>query len=315
MIMDAPSDSAAAQPTPIQRVEELWFPDGNLIIQAGSSQFRVYRGLLASRSPVFQDMMSFPQPPDSELVDGCPLVLLPGSEMEVRVFLKAIFDPEFFPPFPSPTEFAIAAGCLRLSHKYGVDYLRRRALVHLSSGCGAKLHHWDLCRYVDESDSANDPLEIYAIQLFREVDALWLLPTVFYNLSFSFAASDQVSEVFHGITYNGVPSALTEFEILKFLVDPSEIAGCATPSECAVERYHVLGDIQRMRPSLGPTVGFRSPISVWEDDGSWEMLEGVCDAFWDQLPQMYGLPPWEELEQMKTAAIGTSFMPRPTRAS
>ncbi|KAJ7700677.1 hypothetical protein B0H17DRAFT_882729, partial [Mycena rosella] len=75
------------------RVEELWFEDGNLVLQAGNSQFRLHRSILAARSPVFQDMLSFPQPPESELVEGCPLVRLPDAESEVTVFLKAIFIP------------------------------------------------------------------------------------------------------------------------------------------------------------------------------------------------------------------------------
>lgn len=36
-----------------QRVQDLWFEDGNLVIQTGNSQYRVYRGLLATCSGVF----------------------------------------------------------------------------------------------------------------------------------------------------------------------------------------------------------------------------------------------------------------------
>ena len=83
-----------SEPDALTRVQELWFEDGNLIIQAGNSQFRVYRGVLAARSSVFRDMLSFPQPPESELVEGCPVVLLHDSGAEVAVFLRAIFDSE-----------------------------------------------------------------------------------------------------------------------------------------------------------------------------------------------------------------------------
>ncbi|KAJ7100470.1 hypothetical protein C8R44DRAFT_566597, partial [Mycena epipterygia] len=116
------------------RIQELWFGDGNLIIQA-ANQFRVYRGILAARLPVFQDMLSFPQPPDSEIIDGCPRVRLPDSAMDVRVFLKcSSHSGRFFRPFPASTDFDVIVGYLRLGHKYGVDYLRRHALIHLSSG-------------------------------------------------------------------------------------------------------------------------------------------------------------------------------------
>lgn len=82
------------QPLEPQRVQELWFEDGNIVIQAGNSLYRVYRGVLATHSSVFKDMLSFPQPPDSELVEGCPIVRLPDSDREVTPFLKALFDPE-----------------------------------------------------------------------------------------------------------------------------------------------------------------------------------------------------------------------------
>ncbi|KAJ6449170.1 hypothetical protein DFH09DRAFT_1386122 [Mycena vulgaris] len=186
------------QPTALQRVQDLWFADGNLVIQARNSQFRVYRGILAARSPVFQDMLSFPQPPDSELVEGCPLVHLPDAEMEVTDFLKAIFIPEYFLPFPALTKFDVIVGCLRLSHKYGVDYLRRRALVHLSSGYRTTLAEWDSSKYDEEATSRlasqvrtwptpyDAAHRISVIQLAREVDVPWILPTAFYRLSCDF---------------------------------------------------------------------------------------------------------------------------------
>ncbi|KAJ7181485.1 hypothetical protein C8R43DRAFT_1170392, partial [Mycena crocata] len=115
---------------------ELWFNDRNLVIQAENSQFRVYRKFfwqLVLQFSTFKDMLSFPQPSltDAEFIEGCPIVRLPDSSWEVTFFLKAIFLPE---PFPAKTKFDNVVGCLRLSHKYGIDYLRRRALIHLPSG-------------------------------------------------------------------------------------------------------------------------------------------------------------------------------------
>ncbi|KAJ7612166.1 hypothetical protein FB45DRAFT_1065528 [Roridomyces roridus] len=109
--------------TKLRRFSKLWLEDGNIVIQAGNSQFRVHRSTLAACSPVFQDMFPLPQPPDSdsELVDGCPLVQLHDSAKEVKAFLKAIFTPGYFMPFPAETKYATIQGCLRLSHKYGVE--------------------------------------------------------------------------------------------------------------------------------------------------------------------------------------------------
>ncbi|KAJ7500456.1 hypothetical protein B0H11DRAFT_1855927 [Mycena galericulata] len=333
--------------SPSQRIEKLWFEDGNIVIQAGNSQFRVYRGILAARSSVFQDMLSFPQPPDSELVEGCPLVRLTDSEMEVGVFLKALFDPEyFFMPYPSPTTFDVVTGCLRLGHKYGVDYLRRRALLHLSSGYDTKLSRWDRAFHyfprcmpavptdiISWSFPDNRAGDIYAVQVFREVDALWLLPNAFYNLSSHLTVG---RNIFHGVVYNGIQTSLSvedqdnfahghaiqsrsAAKILRFLADP-DIAGCASPTQCAIGRFTAIGNISQglLEDSLS------DPLEVWAEAGNSEELEeNVCSTcfdaledkhqaarqvFWDKLPGIYHLPPWGELEKMKIATIGADWI-------
>ncbi|KAJ7119171.1 hypothetical protein C8R44DRAFT_673523 [Mycena epipterygia] len=337
--MDTPANAP-------QRVEELWFEYGDIVLAAGSSQYRVYRGILAARSPVFQDMLGFPQPPDSELVEGCPLVRLLDSALEVTTFLKAIFDPEFFMPFPAPTTFDSIVGCLRLSHKYGVDYLRRRALVHLTSGYRTTLSESDSSRYEANDPNPNRcPSEIMSwphpdsapnfrlcvVQLAREVDALWVLPLAFYELSAAFSAIG--SGIFQGAEYNGLPASLctsdqqsflightsqstsTNADILRFLLYPmsTDIPGCKSPVQCAAERLRVIEgtrEIIRDNPSI--------PLDIWMPM-NWGKLHVVCpvclavlktthrdarQAFWDRLPGMYGLPAWAELEKMKVAGLG-----------
>ncbi|KAJ7494255.1 hypothetical protein B0H11DRAFT_1858006 [Mycena galericulata] len=302
-----------------RHVEDLWFEDGNIVIQAGNSQFRVYRGVLAARSSVFKDMLSVPQSPESELVDGCPLVRLTDSEMEVEVFLKALFLPEFFMPFPSATTFDVATGCLRLSHKYGVDYLRRRALVHLSSVYHSKLSTRDIAEhYLSDShpvlppnimslnwpfDEPGESHEIYAVEVFREVDALWLLPYAFYNLSWAFNRSKVDTDVFHGGDYIGIPIGLSmrdqesflqghaiqshyAIKILSFLTDPFDIEGCTSPAECAIARFRAAGNIQdRVHQYLDDKIHWQKghvnqylddTLNAWSEVGHWDMLESVC---------------------------------------
>ncbi|KAJ7119085.1 hypothetical protein C8R44DRAFT_625218 [Mycena epipterygia] len=328
----------------IHQVQELWFEDGNLVIQAGNSQFRVYRGILAARSPVFGDMLAFPQPPDSELIDGCPLVHLPDAATEVALFLKALFDPEFFMPCPAPTTFDIVIACLRLGHKYDVDYLRRHALIHLSSGYRTTLSERDSCDYVGDplpKRSASDIMSwpgpdsdvahMCTIQLAREIDALWVLPLAFYALSAAFSTIG--SGIFQGVTYNGLPVSLsiqdqqtflightsqmtsTNADILRFLFWPlsADIVGCTSSTQCSAERLGVFESIRELIRD-NPSV----PLDIWLST-NWKKLRNVCPAclavlkrthkdarraFWDRLPTMYGLPPWDELEKMKAAAIG-----------
>ncbi len=50
---------------------EIWFNDGNIILVAGGTAFRVYRGLLAAQSIVFCDMFSSSTPRPDETLDWC----------------------------------------------------------------------------------------------------------------------------------------------------------------------------------------------------------------------------------------------------
>ena len=79
-----------SSPNAIPRV---WYDDGNLIIEAGSSRFRIYKGLLADKSLLFSTMLSLPPVASEQLVDGCPVVQFQDSAQDVGIFLKAIYDP------------------------------------------------------------------------------------------------------------------------------------------------------------------------------------------------------------------------------
>ncbi|KAJ6567037.1 hypothetical protein B0H19DRAFT_1139214 [Mycena capillaripes] len=316
-----------------RRVQELWFEDGNLVIQAGNSLYRVFRGILARASPIFQDMLSLPQPPDSDLVEGCLIVRLPDPETEVTPFLKAIFDSSSFMPHPAVTTYDTVVGVLRLSNKYEVDYLRRRAVVHLSSGYPTTLAvrdagmvcSWNKMVLVFRGAAA-------VIQLARELDALWILPYAFYLLAHAFdgevSSKTFIEHAYTGDDYTGVQTdlsshdrrcffhgfgaqkAATHTNVLRFLCTPLDIPGCAHPRKCARNRLVAL--------SVTGAAALANPLDVWRE-WDWTFGLAVCSpclivlkkthqearqAFWDVLPTIYGLPPWEELENMKAAAIG-----------
>jgi hypothetical protein len=74
------------------RVLSLWFEDAQLVFQADNRQFRVHGDVLAAASPVFRDMLSLPQPTCEDFVDGCPLIRLQDSGLDVTYFFKAIYD-------------------------------------------------------------------------------------------------------------------------------------------------------------------------------------------------------------------------------
>ncbi|KAJ7753408.1 hypothetical protein DFH07DRAFT_774153 [Mycena maculata] len=324
-----------------QRVPELWFEDGNLVIQAGNSQFRVYRGILAARSPVFHDILSIPQPADAELVDSCSLRFLnPSKSAPYQRQISSHPLLRFFMPFPAKVGMDAIMGCLRLSNKYQVDYLRRRALIHMASGYPTTLSRWDeITAHMEEdmNPPGNAPswllpldrrYTVAAVQLLREVDALWMLPVAFYRLCIR--CKDLGREIYHGAAHNDIHQILcyqdqeafakghylqiqsVTTDVLRFLTDPLDVVGCTSAKRCARARFKAISWAMEETREL-PAI----PLDIWDAEG-WEKLHSTCptcltahkeahqaarQAFWDKLPEIYALPPWEELKKLEATAL------------
>lgn len=79
----------------IQRSTSIWYDDGSLILQAETTQFKVYRGILADNSAIFQNMFLVPQPSENALVDGCIVVEMQDTALDLEHFLHAIHKARF----------------------------------------------------------------------------------------------------------------------------------------------------------------------------------------------------------------------------
>jgi hypothetical protein len=83
----------ASSPNARPKRSEPWFDDGNLVLETEDTQFRVHRGIICTSSIVFKDMFGLPQlTQGDEVVDGCPVVHLWDSAVELQHVLKAIYD-------------------------------------------------------------------------------------------------------------------------------------------------------------------------------------------------------------------------------
>ncbi|KAJ7438365.1 hypothetical protein B0H11DRAFT_2104886 [Mycena galericulata] len=306
----------------LRRVDDLWFTRDTIVIRAESTIFQVSRSILAARSAVFRDMMAFPQPlsGDTELIDGSPVVRLHDSASDVEVFLRAIFDSNYFLPAPAPVEFSVVLGILRLSHKYDVEFLYRRALQHLITdgwyfeGFDDPDHPGHIVRNHD----IQHPLSLIAIS--HEIGTLWLLPWAYYAALSSYGSADLLRFV-DGARRQHARTCLAALPLFisasiatnRFLTLDSP---CTTAASCSSARMASLDDF------FADTVnGLQmDPSDLWKEE-DWAVLkaDGMCDAcisvaktrrrerlalFWKQLPIMFGLPPWEELHLMKRAAMG-----------
>jgi hypothetical protein len=109
-----------------------------------------------------------------------------------------------------------------------------------------------------------------------------------------------------------------------FLSIPSN-TGCTSPELCDKVRFQRLGNyFEHVRRKVD-----LAPLDDWSNE-EWEVLacelcghclkkakeshQAALAEFWDQLPGIYGLPPWRELKAMKgsvTADLGAVFTMRP----
>jgi hypothetical protein len=72
---------------------EIWYDDGNIILEAERTQFRVFRGILSASSEVFRDMFAIPHPLEGEaLVEVCAVVRLTDSAEDWLYVLKVLFE-------------------------------------------------------------------------------------------------------------------------------------------------------------------------------------------------------------------------------
>ncbi|KAF7323497.1 ABC transporter protein [Mycena chlorophos] len=328
------------------RSSDLWFSDGNIVLQAGNTQFKVFQGILAVRSPIFRDMLAMPQAADVELVEGCPLVHMPDEEADAVAFLNAIYHPSSFPSYPNPTTLDTILGCLSLAHKYEVDDLRRRALVHLSSGFPSSLKWLDTISTTKSEempfpwrrtwDPAMKNSSVALLRLIRVanvVGAVWILPITFLQLS---ATSDPLT-ILDDLTAVDVLGPLREFRI-RFnsmllaadqrttiaFSDPVDVAGCTNPPGCRRAR---LLSINELQTRMGvPRVARVAPLrlmghaqSILERKVNSGDLCSPCgealrvaqrerfESFWNSLPGLWNLPTWPELEVMKNDALGSNI--------
>ncbi|KAJ6452660.1 hypothetical protein C8R45DRAFT_1223452 [Mycena sanguinolenta] len=294
----------AVIPHDLAREETLWFPDGTLILWAQNHLFRVFPGILAAKSPVFQDMLSFPQPQNGESYDGCLLVYLSDSAADATHFLKAIFHYDYFEQWPARVSFDIVAGILRLSQKYQVEPLKKRALVHLSRRYPITLEEFV------PTDEWHDPIAV--ANLARHVLAEWILPVVLYFCTWlkpedfldgSLSPSDRL------LCLRARDQLQTRWasKVLNFLWEPPQIPGCETRESCADLRVDCRALAETWREEHIPfsisgvkVFGMKLPSLVNQQSRQ---------AFWDNLPTLFGLPDWLTLRNMRTAALGSLDAP------
>ncbi|KAI0711793.1 hypothetical protein C8T65DRAFT_718061 [Cerioporus squamosus] len=212
---------AATSLDAIERDQELWFEDGNIVVVAQRMAFRFHRGALSRHSQVFRDMFTVPQPasaPLTESMGGCPVIHVSDTASDFKYLLRAVYDGmSLFYMGDETKEFSVLASWARMGHKYGVEHLLEGSLRQLKTVFTADFSTWESNH--DESIlgpevSMRSQDAIEAANLFRLVGRTDMLVTAFY-----LCCHLTTKELLQGVSrVDGTPEKL-EFEDVQRCLD------------------------------------------------------------------------------------------------
>ncbi|KAJ7446325.1 hypothetical protein FB451DRAFT_1537771, partial [Mycena latifolia] len=297
-----------------QRLYALWFSNDTVVLRAEDRGFRVTKAILAARSSVFQAMFEFPQPTSDvdDTMDGSPVVLLHDSAVDVEAFLHAIFDSSYFMPPPAAIDFHAVLGILRLSHKYNVDYLHKRALHHLETVYPTQVTDYQAILTNNlHYKSGLIALDLKAIPILQEVGAIWLLPCAFYSVG-TYPAETLLSagDAWSNLSPETKQTCLLlhpymvrwTYQLLQIL-EPSA-ANCISQDPCDSVRRDTL--MACVWDHAADQID-QDPMSEW-DAREWDSLQTqlcpdcftrareehdfILTGIWERLPGICGLDEW-----------------------
>ncbi|KAH9844282.1 uncharacterized protein C8Q71DRAFT_819801 [Rhodofomes roseus] len=161
---------------------EPWFDDGNIILQAGDTMFKVHMGVLAKHSLVFKDLSTIPQPVDAQNHGDTPIAELHDHPKELARLLDAFYCGPIFLRNEMP-DFASVTSLLRIGHKYTAESLCEDCLGRLRKAFplrSAFPYPFRTCEVTDHLPGfvLEDAIEV--VNLARLICAADLLPAALY---------------------------------------------------------------------------------------------------------------------------------------
>jgi hypothetical protein len=100
-------------------------PEASIIVRSSDQvDFRIHKLVLAISSPFFKDLLSLPQPPDAEVVDGLPVVPLPESAGLLNSLISLLYPISPVIPDSYQKAFALLAVCQKYEMESVQSYIR-----------------------------------------------------------------------------------------------------------------------------------------------------------------------------------------------
>ncbi|KAJ6456124.1 hypothetical protein C8R45DRAFT_914207 [Mycena sanguinolenta] len=305
---------------------EVWYRDGNVVLQAKNTQFRVHWSVLAQHSSVFRGMDGLPQPPDQPSIDGCQIVELADDPQDVEYLLKALYVPAFHCEKTLP--LPVTGALIRLGRKYDFKYLLDSAVARVTAHLPSTLEKWDALRNGETSGSIDweDNMRsatLDLITLASESNIFSALPSAYYVAIDAWNPGD----LFDGIQRaDSTRAVLSNLDLRRCIVGQQrllhkqlqpgytlgwarnwEFVNCADPARCSASQKIILSFfLDDVRPHVAglmlPTAlllqrDFALPKFCDScNQGISESMVGGRKRMWDELPGIFDLPPWSELK-------------------
>ncbi|KAJ7465230.1 hypothetical protein FB451DRAFT_432427 [Mycena latifolia] len=302
---------------------KIWMSHGDIILEAESTQFRVHRDILAKHSSVFQDMFLLPQPPNEVTVEGCSIVHLSDSAIDVELLLTAFYDPYHH---KASQPFNLIACMLRLGRKYEMPRFKSDAISRIHHEFPTRLTAWDRRTATGLFEKINPASGVLVdlLNLAYETGIYTSIPTLAFRCLHVYS----LEKLFEGVeradgsratvpdcTKVTLALALERIQLfqktnLEWLKEDDVIpsGGCKARTKCCKEQA-LMARIE----CLDRKVDLTYTIHTWSKAGEGKWSNRLCfscegaakfayDAgrreAWDRLPSFFGLPVWKDLKDM-----------------
>ncbi|CAA7261832.1 unnamed protein product [Cyclocybe aegerita] len=315
----------------ITRSTNFWLDDGNIILQAENTQFRVHKSMLARQSSIFKDMFSIPQPsePLDPVVEGCPVVTLSDKASDVDCILSIFYDNVNVVDLGEALSIDQLAVILCMGKKYDITYLRDRALKKLRRCFPTTINGWDASLRDGKDSTLNfDPL-VYTIESVISLAHTHGIPSILPSAFLFYASQVPPDRILRGdydvLSHEARIQCILGRDDLahriytivqgwtadtrKFMSDLK-----CEPDDCAgLSRMEVLED-------LGDVLWLADEKTVWGLNAdipkrASDTLRYICEPcatsvkkcyddarqeIWKELPEIFALPEWEQLKDFDT---------------
>ncbi|KAI0720085.1 hypothetical protein C8T65DRAFT_736251 [Cerioporus squamosus] len=208
-------DSTASDIADLKRDTSFWFEDGNIIVVAQQTAFRVHKSVLSRHSDTFSGLFTVPQPLEgAEKIEECPIVRISDSAHDFGHLLHVLYDGlkyvhhdlrvlvpllngdlhrvSFLEP-GKRMNFDCLSALARLGHKYELPQVLSASVNRLKAVFTTDFAVWKQNKFLRPLGSPPNDLPIAlwprncveAINLFRMLGRPEMLPVAFYLCAYA----------------------------------------------------------------------------------------------------------------------------------